>query len=128
MKEEPYKLRVRTEGFTASELTALEGVIESVSGPGTVQPRTGEPVPDGSLYAPAPSIHITVHLKMAEPAAEGVVLSKQAILEPYKKLAEQIATKTAKWVDSRFSGGRRDVEVDVQLYAPDKTPITTKSR
>ena len=128
MREEPYKLRIATEGFTAPELAELESIVESVSGTGTVQPRTGEPLPDGSLYAPAPRIYITVHLKTAEADVQNAVVSKQALLEPYKKLAEQVAAKTAKWVDSRFAGGRREVDMDVKLYDPNKVLIATKSR
>ncbi len=128
MREEHYKLRVETKGFTGLELTELENVIESVSGAGTVQPRTGEPLPDGSLYAPAPSIHITVHLEIAEADVQSATLSKQAALVPYRKLAEQVAAKTSKWVDSRFSGGRREVDTEVQLYGPDKNLIAIKSR
>ena len=128
MRDEHYKLRVETKGFTGLELAELEDIIESVSGAGTVQPRTGEPLPDGSLYAPAPSIHITVHLEAVEANLQGGAPSKQAALMPYRKLAEQVAAKTSKWVDSRFSGGRREVDTEVQLYGPDKTLITIKGR
>ncbi len=128
MREERYKLRVETKGFTAIELAELQEIIESVSGAGTVQPRTGEPLPDGSLYAPAPSIHITVHLETAEPDVQNGVPSKQAALIPYRKLAEQVAAKTSKWIDSRFAGGRREVDMNVQLFSPDKTLIAIKSR